>query len=118
MFHKYNKAPPSVGSVHIPLKSLFIGNGLTDAYTQFATIPDFACNPKSKYGQIFSDADCQSIEGKIPRCQQLTSFCYNNPSRFTCVPATLSCWQVAGPIQQSGLNPYDVRRKCDREGKE
>ncbi|ORY79276.1 Alpha/Beta hydrolase protein [Leucosporidium creatinivorum] len=118
VFHKYNQAPPSSASVHIPLTSLFIGNGLTDAYTQFATVPDFACDPKGKYGQIFSDADCQSIEGKIPTCQRLTSYCYNNPSRFTCVPATISCWQVAGPIQQSGLNPYDVRRKCDREGKD
>jgi len=34
------------------------------------------------------------------------------------VPATLSCWQVAGPIQQSGLNPYDIRKKCDRDGED
>lgn len=100
------------------MKSLFIGNGLTDTYTQFATIPEFACNPKGKFGQIFSDADCASLDSKISRCQSLTSYCYSSPSRFTCVPATISCWQVAGPIQQSGLNPYDVRRKCDRDGKE
>lgn len=46
------------------------------------------------------------MRSKIPTCQRLTGYCYNNPNRFTCVPATLSCWQIAGPIQQSGLNPY------------
>lgn len=77
------------------------------------------------------------MRSKIPTCQRLTGYCYNAPNRFTCVPATLSCWQIAGPIQQSGLNPYgsflpsfldqrdpdtgmasDVRKKCDREGDE
>lgn len=54
----------------------------------------------------------------MPTCQRLAGYCYSNPSRFTCVPATLSCWQVPAPIQQSGLNPYDVRRKCDRDGED
>ncbi|KAI5475030.1 threonyl-trna synthetase [Pseudohyphozyma bogoriensis] len=113
--HEYNKAPPTTSSVHIPLKSLLIGNGLTDSYTQFASIPEYACD--SKFA-IFDDATCDSIRGKVPTCQKLTQYCYSAPSRFTCVPATLSCWQIAGPIQQSGKNPYDVRKTCDREGED
>lgn len=36
-------------------------------------------------------------------------------SRLTCTPAALYCWsQLYGPAQQSGLNLYDVRKKCDR----
>ncbi|BGP54355.1 hypothetical protein JCM8202_000788 [Rhodotorula sphaerocarpa] len=121
VIHNHNKKKPTPSSLSIPLKSVLIGNGLTDAYTQFASVPDWSCNKPgtpgaNPYGPIFDEATCSSIRGKVPTCQRLTEFCYNNPSRFTCVPATLSCWQVAGPIQQSGLNPYDIRRKCDREG--
>lgn len=46
-------------------------------------------------------------------------FCYNSPSRFTCTPAALYCWQqIAGPISNVPINPYDVRRKCDRDGED
>ncbi|KAL8284039.1 hypothetical protein RQP46_005152 [Phenoliferia psychrophenolica] len=110
-----NKNPPTASSSIIPLKSLLIGNGLTDTAIQFPSVPDYACGG-SKYGAIFDEETCATMRGKIPTCQRLTGYCYNAPNRFTCVPATLSCWQIAGPIQQSGLNPYDVRKKCDREG--
>ncbi|GAA5868400.1 hypothetical protein JCM1840_006979 [Sporobolomyces johnsonii] len=117
--HKYNQNKPTPSSLTIPLESVLIGNGLTDAYTQFASVPEWSCSPKGNpYGPIFDEQTCQSIESKVPTCQRLTKYCYNAPSRFTCVPATLSCWQVAGPIQQSGLNPYDIRKKCDRDGED
>ncbi|KAK4058376.1 hypothetical protein OIO90_000534 [Microbotryomycetes sp. JL221] len=116
--HKFNKAPPTKSWVPINLASLFIGNGLTDIATQFGTVPDYACDDKGKFGRIFDENTCQGLPGKISTCQRLAGYCYNSASRFTCVPATLSCWQVMGPIQQSGLNPYDVRMKCDREGED
>lgn len=109
-----NKALPTPSSRIIPLVSLGIGNGLTDTYIQFASIPEHSCGA-SKFA-IFDEATCDSIRSKIPQCQRLTKYCYNAPNRFTCVPATLSCWQVAGPIQNSGKNPYDVRKSCDRDG--
>ncbi|GAA5836024.1 hypothetical protein JCM9279_002166 [Rhodotorula babjevae] len=120
--HKHNKAKPISGAVHIPLASVLIGNGLTDAYTQFAQIPTWSCstgpegNPLGK--PIFDEASCRSIESKVASCQRLTEYCYKMPSRFTCVPATLSCWQIAGPIQQANLNPYDIRKACDRDGED
>lgn len=84
--------------------------------TQFAEIPTHSCAP-SEYA-LFDEATCDEMRAKVPRCQQLTKFCYNAPNRFTCVPATLSCWQIAAPFQNSGRNPYDVRKTCDREGEE
>lgn len=87
VIHKHNKIKPTPSSISIPLKSVLIGNGLTDAYTQFASVPDWSCNEPetpgaNPYGPIFDDATCQSIRGKVPTCQRLTEFCYNNPSRF------------------------------------
>ncbi|GAA5857748.1 hypothetical protein JCM5353_001473 [Sporobolomyces roseus] len=119
VIHQLNQKKPTPSAITIPLESVLIGNGLTDAYTQFASVPEWSCDKGGNpYGPIFDEQTCASIKGKVGTCQRLTQYCYNNPSRFTCVPATLSCWQVAGPIQQSGLNPYDIRKKCDRDGED
>lgn len=45
VIHKANLSPPTPNALPIPLKSLLIGNGLTDALTQFPAIPDHACAP-------------------------------------------------------------------------
>ncbi|SCZ93705.1 BZ3500_MvSof-1268-A1-R1_Chr6-3g08833 [Microbotryum saponariae] len=104
-------------SIHIPLASMAIGNGLTDTYTQFASIPTFSCGG-GIHEPIFDEQTCASLQSKVDTCQRLTPYCYKAPSRFTCVPATLACWQTAGPIQSSGLNPYDITKKCDRDGED
>jgi hypothetical protein len=95
VIHKHNKSKPTPSSISIPLKSVLIGNGLTDAYTQFASVPDWSCNQPetpgaNPYGPIFDEATCQSIRGKVPTCQRLTEFCYNNPSRFVESSVSLS----------------------------
>ncbi|PLW15478.1 hypothetical protein PCASD_18973 [Puccinia coronata f. sp. avenae] len=100
--------------VVIPLSSVIIGNGLTNPLIQFASVPDYACAP-SPYA-IFDESTCASIRAKVPTCERLQKFCYSNPSRFTCVPATLYCWSsIYGPIQNLDKNPYDVRQGCDRQ---
>lgn len=83
---------------------------------QFPLLPDNACAP-SPFA-IFDEATCTSMRSKVSLCERLTSACYSSPNRFTCVPATLACWQIAGPIQASGYNPYDLRKKCDRDGED
>jgi cathepsin A (carboxypeptidase C) len=66
----------------INLKSILIGNGLTDPYTQFASVPEYACAP-SKYAFV-DESSCTSIKNKVPTCQRLQSYCYDSPSRFSC----------------------------------
>lgn len=117
--HNSNLDLPTKSSRIIPLKSVLIGNGLTNSKIQFAEMPNYACgDPKVNKFAIFDESTCDSMRSKVPRCTQLTEYCYNSPNRFTCVPATLSCWGIAGPIQSSGLNPYDTRKKCDRDGED
>jgi len=104
------------GLVKINLASVMIGNGITNPYIQDATIPEFACDGPYP---IYSDPDgqeCQALRGKVPTCQRLIQSCYKYNSRLACVPAALYCnSQLYGPIQQSGLNPYDVRKTCNPE---
>ncbi|THH07889.1 hypothetical protein EW145_g3072 [Phellinidium pouzarii] len=117
VIHKKNKELEFSGNsdvTKINLESVMIGNGITDPYIQDASIPTFACDGPYP---IYDDPDgpeCTSLRGKVPTCQRLIDSCYKYSSRLTCVPAALYCnSQLYGPIQQSGKNPYDVRRTCD-----
>ncbi|GJN87394.1 hypothetical protein Rhopal_000343-T1 [Rhodotorula paludigena] len=111
VIHKHNLNKPTPSALHVPLASVLIGNGLTDAYTQFASMPEWSCSKGGErgnpYGPIFDEATCQSMQSKVGTCQRLTEYCYKMPSRF-----------VAGPIQQANINPYDIRRTCDRNGED
>ncbi|KAF8183774.1 serine carboxypeptidase [Mycena galopus ATCC 62051] len=99
----------------INLESVIIGNGYTDPYVQFASIADYVCDGPYP---VYSDPDgpeCVALRAKIPTCQRMLKACYSFNSRLTCVPALLYCnSQLMGPLMQTGLNPFDVRRKCDR----
>lgn len=75
-----------------------------------ASVPDYYCD-----GPYPILDDCTALRAKVPTCQRLIKSCYNSGSRIACVPAALYCSsQLFGPLQNSGLNPYDVRLKCDR----
>ncbi|KAH9945738.1 Alpha/Beta hydrolase protein [Amylocystis lapponica] len=115
VIHAENKAAEQ-GLVHINLASVILANGLTDPLVQMASVPDFACD--GPYA-VYDDPDgpeCQALRAKVPTCQRLLKSCYDYESRLTCVPALLYCnSQILGPVVQLGYNPYDVRRKCDRE---
>ncbi|QRV80572.1 Serine carboxypeptidase [Ceratobasidium sp. AG-Ba] len=97
------------------LASVLIGNGLTEPYTQFASVPEYACDgPYPVFDP--NGPQCTSLRAKVPTCQRLIKSCYQYNNRLTCVPAALYCWsQMFGPFQQLGLNPYDVRRKCKKD---
>ncbi|CAE6509142.1 unnamed protein product [Rhizoctonia solani] len=96
------------------LESVLIGNGLTEPHTQFASVPEYAC--EGPYPVFDTNGpQCTSLRAKVPTCQRLIKSCYDYNNRLSCVPAALYCWsQMFGSFQQLGLNPYDVRRKCNK----
>lgn len=54
------------------------------------------------------------MEHTYDRCKTLMDACYNMPSSLTCVPANLYCEKSqTGAFDKTGLNPYDIRRKCE-----
>lgn len=110
--------PPDVRATHIPinLESLMIGNGLTDPKVQFPSVVEYSCSPKNKYHLFEPDSDtCKKLETSSEACSKLMDLCEKTDSRFACVPASLFCWgSLYGPAQETGVNLYDVRRKCDR----
>lgn len=118
--HRRNKelalAPEST-ALPIRLETLMIGNGLTDPKVQFPSVVEYACSPKNKYHLFEPDsAVCEQLEKKSQVCSMLIDMCSKFDSPLSCVPAGLYCWgSLYGPAQDSGVNLYDVRRKCDRE---
>ncbi|KAJ3501772.1 hypothetical protein NLJ89_g9190 [Agrocybe chaxingu] len=108
-------AAPNPHLKHINLASVILANGLTDPYIQMASVPDYACEGPYPVYDDPEGPQCQALRTKVPTCQRLVKSCYNFNSRFTCMPANVYCnTQLFGPLMQTGLNPYDVRRKCDR----
>jgi cathepsin A (carboxypeptidase C) len=125
---------PIPGVKKINLASVILANGLTDPYVQMGAVADYVCEgPYAVYDDP-NGPECQSLRARQPTCQRLIKSCYDFGSRFTCAPAGLYCsGQLFGPltresntsscaetefdmtIPELGLNPYDVRKKCDRE---
>ncbi|KAF7724968.1 hypothetical protein EC973_000549 [Apophysomyces ossiformis] len=96
---------------HINLKSLLIGNGLTDPLVQYKYYAEMACN--NSYGPVLDQQSCETMEAKYPSCARLIENCYKSQGVWSCFPAAAKCNtdQIA-PYQRTGKNPYDVRKDC------
>lgn len=98
---------------NINLKSILVGNGLTDEYTQYAHYRPMACGDGG-YPAVLGEKDCKSMDNSLERCQKLIKACYDSESAWKCVPAAIYCNNAfILPYQQTGFNPYDVRMKCE-----
>ncbi|KAI6162649.1 peptidase S10 serine carboxypeptidase [Pisolithus thermaeus] len=115
LIHKENKKIALVPNelLRINLESVIIGNGLTDGYIQYASIPDYLC--EGPY-PIFDDPngqECSSLRSRVRTCQRLIRACRLSQLRFVCSSAEFVCnLQFYTPIELSGQNPYDARRVC------
>ncbi|KAL2752664.1 hypothetical protein ACRALDRAFT_1072539 [Sodiomyces alcalophilus JCM 7366] len=98
---------------NINLKSLLIGNGLTDGLTQYPHYRPMACGDGG-YPAVLSESECQAMDNALPRCLGLIKSCYDSGSVWSCVPASIYCNNaLIGPYQRTGQNVYDIRGKCE-----
>lgn len=98
---------------NINLKSVLIGNGLTDGLTQYEYYKPMACG-EGGWPAVLDAGECQAMENAYPRCASLIENCYNTESVWSCVPASIYCNNaMIGPYQRTGQNVYDVRGKCE-----
>ncbi|RPB29261.1 hypothetical protein L211DRAFT_833115 [Terfezia boudieri ATCC MYA-4762] len=97
---------------NINLKSILIGNGLTDGLTQYKYYAPMACG-EGGYKAVLSPSECANMESTYPRCGSLIQGCYDSQSVWRCVPASIYCNNaMMGPYQRTGLNVYDIRGRC------
>ncbi|KAJ3194890.1 hypothetical protein HK101_001661 [Irineochytrium annulatum] len=103
---------PESGLLPINMVSIAIGNGITDPAVQYEYYSKFACG--NSYGPIFEQEECDELDKKFPFCKSLIEACGSYDSAFVCAPATMYCQSVLrGPFEKTGLNVYDIRKKCD-----
>lgn len=101
---------------NINLKSVLIGNGLTDGLTQYEYYRPMACG-EGGWPAVLDEGECQSMDNSLPRCQSLIENCYESGSVWSCVPASIYCNNaLIGPYQRTGQNVYDIRGKCEDSG--
>ncbi|KAG2226575.1 hypothetical protein INT45_005061, partial [Circinella minor] len=100
------------GHIHIPFESMLIGNGWTEPRTQLQHYETYSCATDSEYKPLFDKQECEEMRNAYPLCEKLLTACYQFPSALTCVPPTLYCERIRGKYEATGLNPYDIRKKC------
>ncbi|CAO3635321.1 unnamed protein product [Cunninghamella echinulata] len=97
-------------SNHIPinLKSVGIGNGLTDPLIQNQYLEKMACN--STYGSVLTKDMCEVMKLNTPICTKLTEKCYQTNENQDCLQAFSYCTLSVQYIYfNSGRSVYDVR---------
>ncbi|KAI9810728.1 MAG: hypothetical protein M1827_006066 [Pycnora praestabilis] len=98
---------------NINLKSVLIGNGLTDGLTQYAYYKPMACG-EGGWPAVLDASECQAMDNALPRCTSLIENCYKSESVWSCVPASIYCNNaMLGPYQRTGQNVYDIRGQCE-----
>ena len=57
------------------------------------------------------------MRNTYPRCEELMTDCYQDQSPETCISANSYCEQTQQmSFLDTGLNPYDIRKKCTDGG--
>lgn len=98
---------------NINLKSITVGNGWTDPYTQYAYYKPMACGDGG-YPAVLDKKVCKSMEKALPRCQSLIKKCHDSGDSSDCSTATFYCnSQLIYSYEPSGMNLYDVRSMCE-----
>ncbi|KAL0950606.1 hypothetical protein HGRIS_007397 [Hohenbuehelia grisea] len=104
------------GLTPINLKSIMIGNWLTDFLVMLPTHYEMQCENGS-LPPINSISDCVAMKKILPRCTKwLQAECHDHFDDIDCAAATSFCQEaIFGRFHLTGKNPYDMSRDCESE---
>jgi cathepsin A (carboxypeptidase C) len=109
IFHKNQEIAlgKSLGK-KINLASILLGNGMTDALSQFPTLAEYIC--EGPYALLESGSEeCTALYQKSGTCERMIKACYDYNNALVCGPAEWYCWSLIDPIFSKLLHPY-IRR--------
>jgi cathepsin A (carboxypeptidase C) len=107
------------GTIHLNLQGMAIGNGLTNPELQYPEYADMAFK-NSHNVQVIDEDEYNNMKKASGTCTALIKKCNGinkeNPGPmeiFYCQSAVAVCNAVFMiPYEMTGLNPYDIREKC------
>ncbi|KAF4670820.1 hypothetical protein FOL47_001827 [Perkinsus chesapeaki] len=110
--HKIFIENQKANTLTIKLEGVAIGNGMTDPEEQYKWYPDMAYNSTTAPSRV-SEKEYEDMKAAVPGCVQAIQKC-NKGGGFPCSLAFMQCNRALfGPYQSKGLNPYDMRQKCE-----
>ncbi|KAK6525356.1 hypothetical protein TWF694_005495 [Orbilia ellipsospora] len=94
----------------VNLKSIMIGNGMSDPLIQYKYYAPMACGEGGQ--PAFLDQEmCEHLKtSTFPQCETALKKCYATGKR--CADATMFCNTLSGASLNVQLNMYDLRQKC------
>jgi len=100
------------GALYINLKGTSVGNGLTNPEIQYGYYPEMAISSNG-HAPAVSNATYEIMKAAVPPCQEAIRGCDKGIPE-TCILATDVCnLGLIEPYSLTGLNPYDMREKCE-----
>jgi len=102
-------------TIHINMKGLAIGNGMTDPKVQYKYYADMAYNNSHKIKTVPKPV-YDAMKAATPACVSMINSCTTSPfgSQFACQAAENYCnMALLAPFTATGLNLYDIRTKCN-----
>jgi len=107
------------GDIKIGLKGMGIGNGLTNPQEQYKWYPEYMCTGAGHARTVInSSIECAALKAADVACEATLKACNSGipgVSQAGCGAAMETCalsFQL--PYMATGLNPYDVRIKCEK----
>ena len=107
---------PGDSTIKLNLAGLGVGNGLTKPEEQYKWYPEMVYN--NSHGiKVVSEETYESMKAVVPKCASLIHQCNQGDgaiNTFACQSAFYVCnMGLTSPYQMTGLNPYDIRKKCE-----
>jgi cathepsin A (carboxypeptidase C) len=104
------------GTIPLNLAGVGIGNGLTKPEEQYQWYPEMVYN--NSHGiKVVSEQTYETMKAVVPKCAALIHECNQGDSTLNtlaCQSAFVVCnMGLTSPYQMTGLNPYDIRKKCE-----
>ncbi|KAL5528101.1 hypothetical protein ACEPAF_7237 [Sanghuangporus sanghuang] len=100
----------SISGIPLNLKTLGIGNGITDALHQYASYPEYAAsNPYKPLANSSVIASANSSFYDQGGCRDQIIDCYTNRTKDVCLAAEAFCENNVYGVFLDDFDPYDVR---------
>lgn len=96
------------------LSSIVVGNGIWDALHQAASYEPMGCG-QGGVPSVFDSDTCSQMNQALPGVVSAVQQCYSSQDADDCVNAENAYnSELIGPIQNTGLNVYDITKQCDQ----